>query len=185
MTLLNDVYAFIFTGMIKKRLGNDSNQVISGISNIESLKPVREMIKLAYEKNNMSQSEYEKQFNEYIQIYGDRNLEELKLESNTFRSNPELLTQKLEEYNEDFEKLSDMYKKLSDEQPHENKLKGINKFLAKKAAKGIANRELSRLNRSRIFGIVRLIFSKIGEEFLEKGMRYFHMWKMSPRISSP
>lgn len=170
VTLLNDVYAFIFTGMIKKRLGNDSNQVISGISNIESLKPVREMIKLAYEKNNMSQSEYEKRFNEYIQIYGDRNLEELKLESKTFRSKPELLTQKLEEYNEDFEKLSDMYKKLSDEPTQENKLKGINKFLAKKAAKGIANRELSRLNRSRIFGIVRLIFSKIGEEFFEKGI---------------
>lgn len=170
VTLLNDVYAFIFTGMIKKRLGNDNNQVISGISNIESLKPVREMIKLAYEKNNMSQSEYEKRFNEYIQIYGDRNLEELKLESETFRSNPSLLTQKLEEYNEDFEKLSDMYRKLSDEPTQENNLKGINKFLAKKAAKGIANRELSRLNRSRIFGIVRLIFSKIGEEFFEKGI---------------
>lgn len=170
ITLLNDVYAFVFTGLIKKRLGEDSNKVISGISNIESLKPIREMIKLAYEKNNLSQQEYESRFNEYIKIYGDRNLEELKLESKTFRSNPELLTKKLEEYNEDFEKLTDMYQKLSDEPKHENNLKGINKILAKKAAKGIANRELSRLNRSRIFGIVRLIFLKIGNEFCEKGI---------------
>ena len=34
VTLLNDVYAFLFTGLVKKRLGEESNRVISGISNI-------------------------------------------------------------------------------------------------------------------------------------------------------
>ena len=31
--------------------------------------------------------------------YGDRNLEELKIESLTFRTNPELLTKKIDEVN--------------------------------------------------------------------------------------
>lgn len=170
VTLLNDIYALLFTGLVKKRLGESGNQVISGISNIESLKPIREMIRLAYEKNHMDDTEYEKRFDEYIREYGDRNLEELKLESKTFRSNPKLLTEKILQYNEDKEKLADMYNKLMQETPKTKKLKGLNKFFAKRAAKGIANREISRLNRSRIFGIVRLMFAKIGEDFAKKGI---------------
>lgn len=170
VTLLNDIYAFLFTGLVKKRLGEEGNQVISGISNIESLKPIREMIRLAYEKQQMGEEEYRERFQWYIREYGDRNLEELKLESKTFRSNPELLTEKLLQYNEDPKKLADMYHKLMQEAPKTKSLKGWNRFLAKEAARGIANREISRLNRSRIFGIVRLIFSKIGEDFVGKGI---------------
>lgn len=170
VTLLNDVYAFLFTGLVKKRLGESSNQVISGISNIESLKPIREMIRLAYEKNYMEEKEYQDRFAAYIKEYGDRNLEELKLESKTFRSNPELLEEKILQYNEDREKLTDMYQKLMQDAPKTKPLKGLKGFGAKEAARGIANREISRLNRSRIFGIVRLIFTKLGEDFSEKGI---------------
>lgn len=174
VTLLNDIYAFLFTGLVKKRMGESGNQVISGISNIESIKPIRAIIRLAYEKNNMDEKAYKKRFDKYIRKYGDRNLEELKLESKTFRSNTELLTEKILQYNEDKEKLRDMYNKLMKEKqntkPKTKRLKGLNKVLAKKAAKGIANREISRLNRSRIFGIVRLIFTKIGEDFAKKGL---------------
>lgn len=168
VTLLNDIYAFLFTGLVKKRMGESGNQVISGISNIESLKPIREMVRLAYDKNHIDEKEYEKRFAEYIKDFGDRNLEELKLESKTFRSNPELLNEKILQYIEDKEKLTDMYNKLMHDEPTTIKLKGINRFLAKKAAKGIANREISRLNRSRIFGIIRLMFTKIGDEFAKK-----------------
>ena len=168
VTLLNDIYAFLFTGIVKKRMGESGNQVISGISNIESLKPIREMIRLAYDKNNIDEKEYEDRFEEYIRLYGDRNLEELKLESKTFRSNPELLTEKILQYNEDKEKLADMYKAFKQEDSNPKKIKGLNKFFAKKAAKGIANREISRLNRSRIYGIIRLIFTKIGDDFAKK-----------------
>ena len=168
VTLLNDIYAFLFTGIVKKRMGESGNQVISGISNIESLKPIREMIRLAYDKNNIDEKEYEDRFEEYIRLYGDRNLEELKLESKTFRSNPELLTEKILQYNEDKEKLADMYNAFKQEDSNPKKIKGLNKFFAKKAAKGIANREISRLNRSRIYGIIRLIFTKIGDDFAKK-----------------
>ncbi len=170
VTLLNDMYSFIFTGLVKKRLGEQSNQVISGISNIESLKPIKEMIRLAYDKNTLTPEEYKARFDAYIQEYGDRNLEELKLESKTFRSHPELLEEKLMQYNEDPKKLADMYARLHTDTPELKSLKGINGFLAKHAAKGIANREISRLNRSRIFGIVRLIFTRLGEIYANEGL---------------
>lgn len=170
VTLLNDMYSFLFTGVVKKRMGEESNRVISGISNIESLKPIKEMIRLAYEKNQLTETEYRERFDAYIREYGDRNLEELKLESKTFRSHPELLEEKILQYNEDSEKLADMYHKLHGEEEAFKPLKGINGFLAKEAARGIANREISRLNRSRIFGIVRLIFTKMGREFAEENL---------------
>lgn len=170
VTLLNDLYAFLFTGLLKKRMGEESNQVISGISNIESLKPIQEMVRLAYDRNKLSDAEYAQRVASYIQIYGDRNLEELKLESDTFRSKPQLLEEKIEQYNEDPAKLEEMYQNLHKEAKAAGKIKGINGFLAKEAAKGIANRELSRLNRSRIFGIVRLIFTTLGEQFAGEGL---------------
>ncbi len=171
VTLLNDMYAFLFTGIVKKRMGEESNRVISGISNIESLKPIKEMIRLAYDKNNLSEEEYKQRFDAYIREYGDRNLEELKLESKTFRSHTELLEEKLNQYCEDVVKLEDMYNKLHAENEEVTKpIKGLNAFLVKQAAKGIANREISRLNRSRIFGIVRLIFTKMGEMYAEQGL---------------
>lgn len=170
VTLLNDLYAFLFTGLLKKRMGEESNQVISGISNIESLKPIQEMVRLAYDKNKLSAEEYAERVDAYIKAYGDRNLEELKLESETFRSNPRLLEEKIEQYNEEPAKLEDMYQKLHKENTAVKKLKGFNGWLAKEAARGIANREISRLNRSRIFGIVRLIFTTLGEQFAEEGL---------------
>ncbi len=172
VTLLNDIYSFLFTGLVKKRLREDSNQVISGISNIESLKPIKEMIRLAYDKKDLTSTEYQERCEAYIREYGDRNLEELKLESKTFQSHPELLTEKLLQYNEDAGKLADRYHQLfQEEEGKETKpLKGLNRILAKEAARGIANREISRLNRSRIFGMVRLIFTRLGEDFAEKGI---------------
>ncbi|MBQ1739759.1 MAG: phosphoenolpyruvate synthase, partial [Clostridiales bacterium] len=98
VTLLNDMYSFIFTGLLKSRMkkkyGKDDkeiNEYISGISDIESMKPVIEITRLALEKDNMTEEEFAAAKREYIRLYGDRNLEELKLESRTFRSNPELL----------------------------------------------------------------------------------------------
>ena len=38
------------------------------------------------------------------------------------------------------------------------------------AIKGISNREISRLNRSRIFGMVRGIFLRLGESFKQQGI---------------
>lgn len=178
VTLLNDTYTFIFTGLLKARLKKKhenyeelANKYISGITNIESLKPIKSMIELAYNKDKINSLEYQKLFNEYILKYGDRNLEELKIESLTFRTNPELLEKKIEEYREDKEKLRSVYNSLQKE-GKEKAVKEdlITKLLIKECTSGINNREVSRLNRARIYGMVRYMILQAGKIFEEKGL---------------
>lgn len=175
ITLINDLYTFIFTGLLKKHLKNKykenynniTNEYISGISNIESLKPIKELINLAYNEKNCSDDEFLKLKEEYISIYGDRSLEELKLESKTFRSNRELLDKKIREYQVDLDKLEEMYKNINDNTSIELDGGFITKFLTKRVMCGIKNREVSRLNRSRIYGMVRTMFLAIGKNLVK------------------
>lgn len=209
ITLLNDMYAFIFVGLIKyqfKKMKIDdyesrTNKYISGITNIESMKPVRKLLDLAAQsldedllkelkgiKNNEMLQEYLEQnpsdfienFKKYIDIYGDRSLEELKLESNTFRASPITLVEKILEYAEDKDKLLTIRQSIEFE--GNSQLPGdilekcswfqkkIINFLSEKAMLGIKNREISRLNRSRIYGMVRTIFLTIGENFYNSNL---------------
>lgn len=204
ITLLNDMYAFIFVGLIKYRFKkmkiedyeSKTNIYISGITNIESMKPVRMLIDLAVqvledgllkelkqitnskmlmEYLSKKQSTFIENFKAYIDVYGDRSLEELKLESNTFRSYPITLLDKILEYAEDENKLENIGKAFNDtdnKKLSEEVLETCNwfqkkiiSFLSEKAIFGIRNREISRLNRSRIYGMVRMIFLTIGENF--------------------
>lgn len=178
VTLINDLYTFIYTGLLKNRLKKQTkdyekvaNEYISGISNIESMKPIEELIKIAYEKDKISKEEYDSRIDEYIRIYGDRNLEELKLESSTFRTNRNLLENKINEYNVDKEKLKILYENLnkSNKEKLDIKDKKLEK-LVNKCKIGIKNREISRLNRSRIFGMVREVFLTLGEKFEAKNI---------------
>ena len=176
ITLVNDLYSFIYTGLLKKRLkkkkmSNEKiNDYISGISNIESLKPIKSIITLAYQKDKLSKEEYGKSFEEYIDLYGDRNLEELKLESETFRSNPKLLENKINEYRKDLNKLEEIYDSLNKEKKNTIKLDFITNQIAKKAMIGIKNREISRLNRSRIYGMVRSMMISIGKNLVKENL---------------
>ncbi len=177
ITLLNDMYSFIFTGLLKSRMkkkyGKDDkeiNEYISGISDIESMKPVIEITRLALEKDNMSEDEFTAAKNEYIRLYGDRNLEELKLESRTFRSNPELLDWRINQYRKDMERLKATWDSFTRKKTTEDKYDALTRFYVKKSSLGIYNREISRLNRSRIYGIVRLIVDALGAKYKEQGL---------------
>ena len=194
ITLINDMYSFVYTGLLKNRLKKQTedyekiaNEYISGISNIESMKPIKELIKIAYEKNKISKEEYDKRIDEYIKIYGDRNLEELKLESSTFRTDRSLLENKINEYNIDKERLESLYENLK---THINKEQDIKdkkvEKLINKCKQGIKNREISRLNRSRIFGMVREIFldeNKNMQEVVVKRKIDYEMYKLLPTYS--
>ena len=204
ITLLNDMYAFIYTGLIKhcfkkmkvENYEAETNKYISGITNIESMKPVRSLIELSIEalKENIledlkqiksnevlekylyeNHSSFAESFKHYIDIYGDRSFEELKLESSTFRAAPITLVEKILEYTEDKEKLLSISEAMKKEENTKIsgevlescgwfKRKAIN-FYSRKAMLGVKNREISRLNRSRIYGMVRTIFLTIGENF--------------------
>lgn len=170
VTLLNDMYAFIYTGLLKSRLKKKYhldegriNSLISGITDIESMKPVKALIKLASEDGS------EEKKREYIELYGDRNLEELKLESRTFRSNPELLDKRIEELKEDPARLAAVQERFAKEHKEDMPRDILTDICLKRCCKGIANREISRLNRSRIYGIVRLIIDTMAKQYKMSG----------------
>ena len=175
VTLLNDMHAFIFTGLLKARIrkkGKDEetvNDYISGISDIESMKPVNTLIDIAFYRDEYSDEQYEKVKSDYIAKYGDRNLEELKLESKTFRTNPELF----DEWVENIRNSENKDRALLMKQHSVTVLGragGITRFLSRCAARGIADRERSRLNRCRAYGIVRQIFLSIGRSYAKNGL---------------
>ncbi len=185
LTLVNDMYTFIYTGLLKSRLKSDparANSLISGLNGIESMKPVTELIKLsqiAKESGELSRlekiqstadfREYMKngklsdRLSEYIKLYGDRNAEELKLESLTFRTNPELLAAKIVQY----AKTNAAAPSVSEQK---DVPRGLCRIFAKRAAVGIKNREKSRLNRSRLYGMMRSMMLKVGGELCGAGV---------------
>lgn len=203
ITLLNDLYAFVFTGLLKSQIKKSGvkepekkvNEFISGISNIESMKPIKAMIKLAdYNRdilNDLSGSkdakelsekmenypDFKKKFYQYISLYGDRSPEELKMETVTFREDPLILMKKIHDLSSDrdiFERtkkslLKTETKSIEDIAYGINKRKRRIKYFAGKASIGIMNREVSRLNRTRIYGMVRSMFLKAGEILSSEG----------------
>lgn len=189
ITLLNDMYAFIFTGLLKKRVGNDeANRLISGISDIESMKPVRAFAQLASRaaadglhdelsaiKTDKDALEYLSRKNdfcealrEYIRLYGDRAPHELKLETATYRSSPLLAVQQLAQCCEG--ETLDRLRAVADSNAANDGRREKKGFFAKRASLGIRNREISRLNRSRIYGMIRGIFLAVGESFAQSGI---------------
>ena len=187
VTLINDMYAFIFTGLLKnrlKKLGRTDDMInayISGISDIESIKPMKMMIDIAYHKKELTTQQYEERKAEYIKLFGDRAPEELKLESKTFRSTPSLFDERVDCYCADPGRLKQLYEELGSHGEGEVRREDIyTAFLRKKAALGIKNREISRLNRSRAYGIVRTIFTAVGRQlekdgFLENAEDVFYL----------
>lgn len=186
ITLANDMYSFLFTALLKARLKAKkvpdheivTNRYISQIADIESMKPIEEMLGLArrakaehrieelaaldtndkvWEYLRCESDGFVKNISNYLEKYGDRNLEELKLESKTFRTDPVLLIQRIVQYAKD-----DI--QLPDRESLEVPKRGLTGWLAKKAALGIRNRETSRMNRSRLYGIMRELMLKVGAD---------------------
>ncbi|MGN0395167.1 MAG: PEP/pyruvate-binding domain-containing protein [Coprococcus sp.] len=151
ITLVNDMYTFIYTHLA----GGKNKQNIGNIKNLESMKPLVALTKLKKTANQygFAGEEYLKERKQYIDEYGDRGLHELKLETKTYRTNPELL---------------DDYIRNNDFSFTEEKEEVSGNLFVRRAKTGIKNREISRMNRSKIFGLTRDIFRKIGELFVEQ-----------------
>ena len=193
VTLVNDMYAFVFTGLVKNLLKKSSaedpekitNDYISGITDIESIKPVKELIRLSRSAQQRGMTEYlrsiadrqqaedylsssdetAEEIRNFIELYGDRSAGELKLESPTFRTNPEILTERIAEYADAPEpEYKEQLRK--DDLLKKSGLGAIKRmmlrFCSEQAAKGIRNREISRLDRSRIYGLLRMLFLQAG-----------------------
>lgn len=233
MTLVNDMYGFLFTGLLKARLKAKhipdpefmANRAISGIRKLESMRPIealRKMAAQAKEENLLAElqaidsneayfqyirndSPFSRSMQEYIQNFGDRNVEELKLESKTFRTDPVLLVRCILQYaetspdpswNVSDDAFGNISKNASDDtsenispnafdgtpenfsestKPPQNgtsappRLAGLSAFFAGRAAVGIRNRERSRLHRGRLYGMMRSLALRMGENLSRQG----------------
>lgn len=153
ITLINDMYTFIFTALS----GGKKNEKIACINNLESMKPVLAMDELrrTAKEHGIDSSLYLEKEKSYIASFGDRISGELKLETRTYRTHPELLRAQV---------LSESSQAVV--MPSEEK--SLNPFI-RAAKRGIANREKSRLNRSRLFGLAREIVLRAGELLVKNG----------------
>ena len=168
VTLYNDMYAFIWTGLLKRKLarkGIDVAKYISGLTSLESLKPVKTLFDIVKECGDDADILSNPKVLEYLEAYGDRSPCELKLEVMTYREDPLLLENRIREYARDKTKLDNMISNLSACDDTKEK----SGFYARRARIGIINREISRLNRSRIYGMVRRIFIRIGAILCHEG----------------
>ncbi len=140
LTLINDMVSFLSTyfagDKVKKSLS------------LESRKPAEALNDLiyTYKRFGIESPQYLKKKKRYIKYYGDRIVGELKLETRTLSTNPESLDKLVEER----EKLP--LKRTKGKYIYERK------SLARLSTN---NREISRLNRSRLFGLMRKLIDKI------------------------
>lgn len=157
LTLINDMYTFLCTALAGKR----NSTRIADVKNLESMKPsiaLQNLVETA-KQHGMDSIQYQTAAKEYIAAYGDRCLSELKLETRTYRTDPCLLDAAVEKRMHQMPVQSHMEKGTTVSR----------NFFVNKAKTGIRNREVSRLNRSRIFGLSRAIFLKIGDYYVARG----------------
>ncbi len=162
ITLMNDMYAFLFTALA----GKNNKETIANIKNLESMKPVKKMEELIAiaRKKGMSDEAYLAAAAEYVEVYGDRALGELKLETRTYRTDEELLHRYVEQ---------NLSEEGGDAPSHPAEPipdKARRNVFVKRAKRGIYHREISRMNRTRIFGLARSILLEVGEIMAAGGM---------------
>ena len=183
------------------RFPNLHNSLLCGEKGVESVKPVRSLVGLA--ELIRTDPEYESLITEddngaiwkkiqtdqryavlkgaidlHLSAFGDRGLEELKLERPTFREDPAALIGLIKSYYRrrlSVEKMESGEQKIRGEAEElvRQNLKNPFRRLAlgivlKRARLAIANRENMRFARTRLYGIVRRLFRRLGELLQEK-----------------
>jgi pyruvate,water dikinase len=198
--VINDFFTMTFYGLLKNTAKNwcgleDENQfngLLRNTGDIISAEParrVREMAEMVSGNEEliellMSDNIYEIESNlpnaimekadAYLEKFGDRCINELKLESETLNDDPlpfyravgnfalKLKSGKTIEIKDDFDEKG-ILKKAGLKQP-------LFKWILKNARKTIKNRENLRFERTRVFGAVRSIFKEIGMRFASFGV---------------
>ena len=197
ITLMNDMVSFISTHLYGKKTAF-SLETMKPVRALSALKTVAG-------KYGLDSEEYRREKKSYISAYGDRIEGELKLETRTYRSNEELLDrwildaleteetdraglpevghsiQKAYGEKDRFEKDSieidfaekDCEETSRMEKPSEQKQR--KSFLYRLAESSCNNREISRLHRTRCFGLMRRIVDKIGEKTIGFDVYYLSL----------
>lgn len=204
ITIINDFLAFKFFGLLQgalKRFGisadvSIANDIITNHLKVESELAIINVLKL---KQNVSEDtallevfkkesnqilvdiqakEYAHflgEFNRHLDLYGDRTLAELKLETPSLRQQPEtliLLIQNqlkskvtLQSYLNNKDEIKNLaWKKIKEKSGFLGVKYLTIKILTFIAASGLKNRENMRFSRTRAFGAIKEIFIEIGKQ---------------------
>ena len=174
ITLMNDMVSFISTHLYGKKTA----------FSLETMKPVRALsaLKTVARKYGLDSEEYRREKQSYISTYGDRIVGELKLETRTYRTNEELLDRWILDSLE-----TDSVEKDCEETSCSGKaseLKQRKSFLYRLAESSCNNREISRLHRTRCFGLMRRIVDKIGEKTIGFDVYYLSLNELKELLFS-
>lgn len=178
ITLINDMVSFISTHLYGKKTA----------FSLETMKPVRALstLKTIAEKYGLDSEEYLREKKSYISSYGDRIEGELKLETRTYRTNEELLDRwildALETEKAEKAEKTDRAGLLEAEKSSEQKQR--KSFLYRLAESSCNNREISRLHRTRCFGLMRRIVDKIGEQTIGFDVYYLSLHELKEFLFS-
>lgn len=174
--LVNDFYAMIFYGLLKKSLskidpnGTLQNDLLTGETGIISTEPIKRIKQIS---NKICKGENaDEDIKEFIEKFGNRCIGELKLETITYKQDPTLLQFIINSYVKqgiiDLEKEAAREKEIrhNAEKTVKEKIKNpFFGFILKNARLRVKNRENLRFERTRLFGLVREIFLELGKNF--------------------
>ncbi len=182
---------------------NLHNDLLCGERGVESVKPVRslvgmcEMINADTHLSSLFEDENDpsildrinrdeqclslkQKLEEHLSVYGDRGLEELKLERNTFRDDPLAVVRLLKLYTQQGKTLAAMDRtekavreraeRTGSESVFSSWKRIVLTFVLHKARCAVANRENMRFARTRLFGIIRNLFRCLGNHLVAEGL---------------
>ena len=174
ITLMNDMVSFISTHLYGKKTA----------FSLETMKPVRALsaLKAVARKHGLDSEEYRREKKSYISAYGDRIEGELKLETRTYRTNEELLDRWILDALETEKAGQDCEEPSRSEKSSEAKSR--KSFLYRLAESSCNNREISRLHRTRCFGLMRSIVDKIGEKTIGFDVYYLSLEELEEMLFS-
>ena len=208
-TLLNDFFTFKFYDYLRRFVAsfgiaesdNIANDLLCGIPGVDSEKPILELLGMKKtvckndqllaafrtakpdeiaQKIQQNNPELHQQIQTYIQKYGDRTLEELKLESPNFRLNPdgfyELLKTQLDNKNtpesfaETQQNIRENAEKLIAEKLKYSPIKRVLfRYILNKTKETVRNRENMRIRRAMAYGVAKEIFYYLGTHLTKQG----------------
>jgi rifampicin phosphotransferase len=190
--IINDFFVMIFYGVLKK-LCPDANDLMAGEGGIESAEPAKMLLRLAdaaradaaltaainagdLQRVYREHPQFAKELDRYLDLYGFRCMNELKLEEQSLRDRPELLLTFVRNYlATDFKPVDETRIRAEAERRVFGAIRSpfrraLLRFVLRRARKGVKNRENMRFARTRIFGLVREVVRAFGRRLHEEGL---------------
>ncbi len=209
--LINDFFAMIFYGVLRTLTakwcgdanGTLQNDLLCGQGGMISTEPVRRIREMAelissdtefidilcrpslepIQARLAKSSEFEREYRDYLAKFGDRCMEELKLESDTLQDDPLVLLRSIGQYarrlpaeegrpsrNREGEFRAQAEERLRQSLSGHPLRRLLYYWVLRHARNRIRDRENLRFERTRVFGRVRRIFVEMGKRFYESGV---------------